>query len=82
MIDALLIGIIVPLTPCGGSGYYDPVHQICQPYPPADPRLGYDQACSGGCYEPAHGVCAPYEPAYYHRRDAQPGLPEAGLPGD
>lgn len=77
MIDALIAGIVIPLAPCGGNGYYDPVHQICQPYLPASPQPGYDQTCSGGYYDPAHGVCAPYEPAYpppfYHRHDNASG---------
>lgn len=74
MIDALLLSIVVPLstngpngpaTCDGGSGYYDPVHQICQPNMPGDPQPGYGRFCDGGnYYDPAHGVCAPYEPAY------------------
>jgi hypothetical protein len=82
MIDALLTSIFLPLSPCGGNGYYDPQHQVCQPYLPANPQPGYDQTCSGGYYHPAHGVCAPYEPAYpppfYHRRDNASG----GFPGE
>lgn len=32
MIDVLIVSIVMPLAPCGGSGYYDPRHEICQPY--------------------------------------------------
>ena len=74
MIEVLLSGIIIslsshspdgPATCDGGSGYYDPVHQICQPNMPGDPQPGYGQFCDGGnFYDPTHGVCAPYAPAY------------------
>lgn len=51
---------------CGdGNGFYDPVHQVCQPYMPSDPQPGYGQFCpDGNQYDPMHGVCAPYGPAY------------------
>lgn len=74
MIDVLLLSVVLPLTghspggpaTCdGGSGYYDPVHQICQPNMPADPQPGYGRFCDGeSYYDPAHGICAPNEPAY------------------
>lgn len=44
--------------------YYDPAHQICQPYLPADPPPGYAQVCDGGYYDAAHGICTNYPPAY------------------
>lgn len=75
MIEVVLTGFGIALSPCGGNGYYDPNHQICQPYPPPNPPPGYDQICSGGFYDPLHKVCAPYEPpyppTYYHRRYTQ-----------
>ena len=74
MIDALLVTIGLtlarhspdgPATCDGGSGYYDPVHQICQPNMPGSPQPGYGQFCGdGNYYDPAHQVCAPYPPAY------------------
>ncbi len=39
---------------CDPGSYYDPSHQICQPYVPANPQPGYPQTCSGGYYDPEH----------------------------
>ena len=44
--------------------YYDPVHQICQSYPPAYPPQGYEQTCDGGYYDAAHAICQGHPPAY------------------
>lgn len=50
MIDALPADIIIPLSPCGGSGYYDPAHGVCAPYEPAYPPPFYHRHdnASGG----------------------------------
>lgn len=34
MFDVLLSGI-VSLSPCGGTGFYDPAHGVCAPCQPA-----------------------------------------------
>lgn len=72
MIETLLLALALtrhgpggPATCDGGSGYYDPTHQVCQPYPPANPQPGYGQFCGdGNYYDPAHQVCQPNPPAY------------------
>lgn len=57
---------------CPDGYFYDPVHQICQPYPVANPPSGYEQVCPDGyAYDPVHQVCTPYmtvqPPAFFPR---------------
>jgi hypothetical protein len=63
--------------PCGPGMYYDPLHSVCQPYPPAAPPPGYNGFGENmnGYYDPVHGVTTSYPavtpPAFYnmsHRR--------------
>lgn len=62
-----------PYGLCGPWLWYDPIHQVCAPHPPANPPPGYLQVCESYqfydppqsyWYDPVHGVCQPYPPAH------------------